>query len=167
MGRKLLAQKLSALSFLFEPSQVFESLWPLLQTLWNDDVAEVREATISAPAALIVQLNGSGHPEWAKSIINQLVVMARAHTWLPRLLFCRSCHALVTAVEPDMFIENFLPLVMELGSDKVANVRLALVGVLEAALEVPALSNLEEVNRLLMTMTKDSDSDVSRASQYA
>merc|ERR1711907_499238 len=108
MGRKLLAQKLSALSFLFEPSQVFESLWPLLQTLWNDDVAEVREATISAPAALIVQLNGSGHPEWAKSIINQLVVMARAHTWLPRLLFCRSCHALVTAVEPDMFIETGL-----------------------------------------------------------
>ena len=50
---------------------------------------------------------------------------------------------------------------------QVANVRLALVGVLEAALEVPALSNLEEVNRLLMTMTKDSDSDVSRASQYA
>lgn len=39
--RQLLGKKLSALSFLFEPQQVFESLWPLLQSLWKDHVAEV------------------------------------------------------------------------------------------------------------------------------
>lgn len=50
---------------------------------------------------------------------------------------------------------------------QVANVRLTLVGVLEAALEVSALANLEEVNRSLMTLTKDSDPDVSRAAQHA
>ena len=41
------------------------------------------------------------------------------------------------------------------------------MGVLEAALEVSALANLEEVNRSLMTLTKDSDPDVSRAAQHA
>lgn len=162
--RELLAQKLGPLCYLFQPEEVYQQLWPLLQVLWRDNVAEVRAACCAAPGAFMVQLEQHPeHPEWGTELTQTLLALGNSHTWIPRQTFCGICQQLVSTMDSKVFAETFLPRLLELAEDKVPNVRLAMLRALVAATEsYQGLAKDEQLNRVLRMLAKDKDRDVSR-----
>jgi len=123
--RQLLAQQLGELFTLFDEDVVQAELYPIFMKLSRDPVAEVRNAAGQQLQAILARL-AELKVTWCDEFMEELQDLATDRVYLHRLMFAQMCENLLTASQPfdlEAFSKDFLPQLLALAEDKVANIR--------------------------------------------
>ncbi|KAJ1914467.1 hypothetical protein IWQ60_008800 [Tieghemiomyces parasiticus] len=141
--REIMAQQIAPMCHLFPVRVVVRHLLPLAVHWAKDPVAAVREAAASAFPVVFAMTKED--PALQVQFFESMIQFRNAATFRLRLFFVQICEALLNqAVDPTDFEQFFLPSLLALAQDKVANVRIAVARTLERLL---ASSKAGEVSR--------------------
>ncbi|KAL6051210.1 Serine/threonine-protein phosphatase 4 regulatory subunit 1 [Balamuthia mandrillaris] len=159
--RRLIAKQLGALSQLYSPELVHEHLAPISLQMCQDNVADVRKASNSSVGPLIQRLSESTNKDLQKEYLDQILAFATETSFVDRQLFVNICGRLVGhSPTIGVFRDKFLPRLLTLAEDKVANVRLAVSQVLfDISANYPQICD-EQVSQVLEKLAHDKDRDV-------
>lgn len=133
--RQELAEQLEKLIPLYTPAEVEEHISPIAMVLVHDKVAAVRESTTSVLAAIMSALSRSDTPALATSLLHLIVEsLAQETLWVHRQTFAALALRLheTSAVSEAEFAEVIVPRLLDLSSDAVPNVRLAVARTLSS-----------------------------------
>jgi serine/threonine-protein phosphatase 4 regulatory subunit 1 len=170
--RQALAEQLGQLCSLCEPLDIHKHVVPIAINLATDKVADVRLLAIEVLGKSLCYLKQGVDTkladQLAEDIRNRFALSSR---WLVRQTFVRFCQSLIAAnyVSPLEFAENFLDPMLDLVSDSVANVRIAVSrtiaeNLLSIDLFKPTETNMSphalSVSLAITRLIKDTDQDV-------
>lgn len=125
--RLTLAEQLMNIVDLYSPADVHNHLVPIALELLGDKVAEVRHMTVKAVAVLVRHLNHSSNPSYCQQFLQELLDKGRNRKWSQRQLYCELCREMLSrgSLSPVMFSKTALPHLLQLHTDGIANVRMA------------------------------------------
>ena len=126
--RQELAEQLERLIPLFSPEEVSEHLSPIAMVLVYDKVAAVRDSVVNMLANIVRSFNQAGKADLSSTLLVLVVEsLACGGLWVHRQTFATLCLRLHTfdALPPAEFSISMLPRLLEMASDPVPNVRLA------------------------------------------
>ncbi|KZC08405.1 PREDICTED: serine/threonine-protein phosphatase 4 regulatory subunit 1-like [Dufourea novaeangliae] len=165
--REELATQLLETVRLFQPYDVERYIAPLSFTLLSDKVAAVRHVALSLVTKIVAYLTAHRHSmsRLFKDLRCSLGVYAEK--WTGRQTYAFLCGQLVSnnAITRIKFSRELLPILLQLSTDKVPNVRLAVARTLLKDV-VPMgpcwldSEEVEEVEKILLKMQSDPDRDV-------
>jgi len=156
--RKILSKQLGALSGLFNKANTEECIVTLVLHLCLDVVADVRKAASKGVGILLNRLiveDSSMRQEFQR----QIVSMATHPSCFRRQLFLVICNSLVYQLDNSFFETTFLPKILALQNDHVANVRIGLSQLLQR-LSTTQWSKHADVINTIQALNMDKDRDV-------
>jgi HEAT repeat protein len=106
---------------LYSSDIVAESIVPLFLALLQDPVVAVRKPLVRCLGKITQSLESNSDKR--KSFLDQLKALAKETHYQWRQLFAQLCFYGAEQLEKAVFEEEFLPLLIELASDKVPNTR--------------------------------------------
>mmetsp|Transcript_753 Transcript_753/g.1545 ORF Transcript_753/g.1545 Transcript_753/m.1545 type:complete len:645 (+) Transcript_753:130-2064(+) len=162
--RQLLAQQLGELFQLFDESVVQSELYPIFMKLSRDPVAEVRNAAGQQLQVILERLDEL-KVTWREEFTEELQDLATDRVYLHRLMFAQMCENLLVApaeLDVDMFKKDFLPQLLVLAEDKVANIRQKAATCLLNLKGRPAFASLDGVKTAINALGADDDVEVLR-----
>ncbi|XP_076247658.1 serine/threonine-protein phosphatase 4 regulatory subunit 1 isoform X2 [Calliopsis andreniformis] len=164
--REELATQLLEVVNLFVPSDVERQIVPLSFELLGDKVAAVRHVALSLVTQIAAHLSNNDRLVTALFEGLRYSLGVYAKKWIRRQTFAFVCAHLISsnAISGDRFSQEMLPDLLELSTDKVPNVRLAVARTLSRNV-IPmghwlGVEQAEEVERRLREMRSDPDRDV-------
>ncbi|KJE96097.1 serine/threonine-protein phosphatase 4 regulatory subunit 1 [Capsaspora owczarzaki ATCC 30864] len=172
--RRLLAKQLDKLSQLFSAHEVKKHISPVTLALAADDVASVRGVAHRSLAFMVNRLLQEGATSSTTGSIAALASDLSNHvieqfacgpSFVSRMNYVQICQHFVEVVAPEAFTTRFLPSLLSLANDRVANVRLSLARLITQTLLVRdyfvALSTSDAVfQSTLQQLRTDRDRDV-------
>lgn len=168
--REALAGTLAQLAQLAGARVAAEALLPAALALLRDPVASVRnraaEATPCVLACALVRrsnVRNVATDALARGTIEALRAMSLSSNYRERQLYARVCSHMAREVDTDIMVAEFVPMLLRLASDPVANVRLELAKTLAGGplAQHSLLGCLPDVSRALEALEEDVDADVS------
>jgi len=120
--RKLIGDQIGSLASLYPADVVQSEIVPIALELFRDPVVCVRNAVLAKLSLLVHSLKEKEEAEM--NLLEALKAFGKESSCPWRLLFGKICSNLYEELEAELFRSHFLPLLLELRNDKVANVRL-------------------------------------------
>ncbi|KAI1285368.1 Serine/threonine-protein phosphatase 4 regulatory subunit 1 [Halotydeus destructor] len=169
--RSTLAEQINEVANLYEPEHIKEFFFPIAFVLLRDRVAEVRLAAIKLLSTLIKNFFYSSWnitDELREQMTSELRIEVNSFMsspkWIFRQAFVLLCEQLLIdqSLPVELFSKNFLDTLLEMSSDKVPNVRLALARCLGRTLLTSGVyeSNQGQVEATVEKLNIDRDQDV-------
>eukprot|EP01120_Amphizonella_sp_Union-15-10_P017402 TRINITY_DN964_c0_g1_i4.p1 TRINITY_DN964_c0_g1~~TRINITY_DN964_c0_g1_i4.p1 ORF type:complete len:787 (+),score=169.29 TRINITY_DN964_c0_g1_i4:71-2431(+) len=155
---KLIAEQMGSLSKLYSPTVVSEKIVPIVFRLLADPVSAVRKSLLPELGGIIRSLDES--PEQQKKFQERLVSFGRSPTYQPRLLFSHLCAEVLYQIDIQSFSDVFLPVLLNLKTDVVPNVRFTVANTLRVLLQHDKLKHHVEIIQALQLLQQDKDRDV-------
>ncbi|XP_071958559.1 serine/threonine-protein phosphatase 4 regulatory subunit 1-like isoform X2 [Antedon mediterranea] len=167
--RQELAEQLIFMCGLYSAKDVCKYLFPIALTLAGDRVADVRFLAYKLLGVVLKRLNSTDNPALLKTFVDDIVTKyAQNGRWFGRQTFAHLCHSLLEqqSLEPELFLEHFMPSLLTLKEDPIPNVRIALARLLTQ--EVVASGYFSEAGKdkqqivedTLDSLRSDKDRDV-------
>ncbi|XP_072393509.1 serine/threonine-protein phosphatase 4 regulatory subunit 1-like isoform X1 [Diabrotica undecimpunctata] len=170
--REELAKQLLELMELFKPADISKHVGGIAIVLLYDKVAAVREAALALVTEIISYT--SSEPNLTPGFLIKLAeTFAHSKKWKRRQTFCLMCIEILKeeALEPEQFVSEVMPHLLDLSWDPVANVRLVVARCLSRYI----LNNLyfvdlssdhcEGLETVLRRLQADKDSDVRQSAE--
>eukprot|EP01112_Ceratiomyxa_fruticulosa_P007078 TRINITY_DN1827_c0_g1_i1.p1 TRINITY_DN1827_c0_g1~~TRINITY_DN1827_c0_g1_i1.p1 ORF type:complete len:649 (-),score=104.29 TRINITY_DN1827_c0_g1_i1:162-2108(-) len=135
--RRLLSKQIGHLAKLFSPEITSTKFLSLAFSLVTDPVAKVRTAAASGMGTLLVrlwELEGGVNENVPESATSKVLALASSNYFGSRQIYVHICEHLLTQVPSHIFETIFLPPLLGLTHDEVANVRFALARLLSQKL---------------------------------
>ncbi|XP_075682544.1 serine/threonine-protein phosphatase 4 regulatory subunit 1 isoform X2 [Rhinoderma darwinii] len=167
--RAELAEQMILLLELYSARDIYDYLLPIALTLCEDKVSSVRWISYKLVGEMVKKLFLVPTPTLALDLMNKLVEkFCRSPKWSGRQSFVFICQALLEddCLPMDQFAMHLMPPLLQLASDRVANVRVLLAKTLKQTLLekeyflTSASSHQEAVEQTIVALQMDYDNDV-------
>ncbi|KAG8571254.1 hypothetical protein GDO81_011567 [Engystomops pustulosus] len=167
--RAELAEQLILLLELYSARDIYDYLLPIALTLCGDKVSSVRWISYKLVSEMVKKLYFAPTPTLALDLMNKLVEQfCKSPKWSGRQTFVFICQALIEddCLPMEQFAMHLMPHLLQLASDRVANVRVLLAKTLKQTLLekeyflTSANSHQEAVEQTIVALQMDYDNDV-------
>lgn len=161
--RRALAIQLGGIARHVSYKNVEQNVVPLALHLWADPVADVRLAAGKELGAITARLLEQGqHALHEIPLVQVILKYASSKSFYKRALFADACSRMIGPLSEEDFASVFLPLLVQLASDKIPNVRLVVAMALKDMTSEwkPSLCAVE-FEEMKNKLQKDADKDVS------
>lgn len=156
--RKIIAFQLGSLSLLYPSQFVLSNIVPIFLDLINDDVSIVRQEVVKSFCQIYKALNSENPNSPNLNFIASVNNLAFQNDYHKRQLYTIICQNSHTFLDPSLFETHFLPNLILLSKDKVANVRIIV------AKTIILLSNNyksnPQIQSTIQSLLNDIDEDV-------
>ena len=142
--RRILATQLASFATLFSAQVTYDIVVPFAVALLQDQVAVVREETVSGIPALLNRL-GTSDAVQQMNFIEKLLAFCTASSYRDRLLFVHIAANISKQCDVNLFRRHFMEPLLSLVTEKVRNVRVALANFL-GNYTLPLLTVLDRKN---------------------
>lgn len=154
-----IAKQLGDLVHLYPIPEVTSSLLPLAYKLMDDQFHVVRKTALQNSGKILSRLKEDKKAE--KSFISFLRSMARSPSYTKRLMFIMSCGHMIDYIDPTLFTNEILPLIDELKTDKISNIRIALSKLITNDIQQnDTWRENESIEQIRQALKTDKDRDV-------
>ena len=158
------AKQLILFCHLFSHETTASTMIPLTFSLCRDPVYNVRLTASRAVGALVKRLY-SHDQQSMQPAIHACKAFANGHTYMERQLFVAMCESMLDLVDPELFIDEFLPVICALTADPIRNVRISLAAFFaELQAGYPQYgAHRDDVTAMMNKLRDDVDLDVRQA----
>jgi serine/threonine-protein phosphatase 4 regulatory subunit 1 len=156
--RKLIARQIGQLAQLFEIDVSQKEIVPFAVALLCDGVASVRRNCQLGLGALIHTLAIS--PEKQSEFLQKLKEFAEDKSYQKRISFAQMSERLAESVTNEVWNGFFLESLVNLGKDKVPNIRIVTARTVVSILKREPFSSDERLRTALLQLQKDAERDV-------
>lgn len=159
--RNEIAAQLGKLSYLFIAQQVRSQLLKMTYALLQDPFCEVRRTAAETTGVILKRVSSSGDEKAQEELINFLLSMAKMNSQ-KKLVFLWCCSSILhEEIDPELFEKHFVPAIIELGYDKVPNIRIEVAKLINnQLLQTKPYSTFEALQTMVKKMKGDTDKDV-------
>ncbi|KAL0482679.1 serine/threonine-protein phosphatase 4 regulatory subunit 1 [Acrasis kona] len=157
--RSEVSQQLGYIAELIPAEMVREKLLKVLYELYNDAFAEVRKKSIVSCGKVLKRLC-EGDEQGKIDFLQFLHGLAQGN-FHKRLIFVYACEFLLKEIDPELFLKEFVPELINLTQDKVPNIRIAVAAFTKThAMQNETLRESPQVQDLYSRLSQDADRDV-------